>query len=115
MPVLTLTTSLSLNDLQQKQLSKSLSEICAKALGKPETTVMVIIQPDVMMMFGGQHKPCAFIDIKSIGGLTAEVNAQLSADLCQLLTSELPIVSNCIYLNFTDIERPKWGFDGKTF
>jgi phenylpyruvate tautomerase PptA (4-oxalocrotonate tautomerase family) len=57
----------------------------------------------------------AFVDLRSIGGLSDDVNRQLSQKVCRLLSESVGVPSNRIYLNFTDVEAANWGWNGQTF
>jgi len=114
MPLLKLETTATLSDGQRDQLLITLSKIVADTIGKPEQYVMVTIGQTTMSM-SGKPGEAAFVDIRSIGGLTAEVNRQLSQKICALLVHSLRIPQNRIYLNFSDIEAGNWGWNATTF
>lgn len=114
MPLLKLHTSCHIDDAKRTELAKSLSTITAETIGKPETYVMVTIAEGTICM-SGQVGHGAFVDVRSIGGLSPTVNNQISKRVCDLLTTELEIPGNRIYLNFSEIERFNWGWDSKTF
>jgi phenylpyruvate tautomerase len=114
MPLLKLETTVGLSEEQQKNLSASLSRLVAEGIGKPERYVMVSIQPARMLM-SGQGGDAAFIDIRSIGGLSGGVNKQLSQKICALLKQTLQIAPDRVYLNFTDVPAGDWGWNGDTF
>lgn len=114
MPLLCLQTSVQIDENKSTGLAKALSGIVAKTIGKPEAYVMVTIKEATVAM-AGTTEPAAFVDVRSIGGLNKEVNVELSSKVCSLLQEELGIPGGRVYLNFTDVNRPNWGFDGGTF
>jgi phenylpyruvate tautomerase PptA (4-oxalocrotonate tautomerase family) len=114
MPLLRLETNAALSDDQRKQLPAALSKVVAETIGKPEQYVMVTIGPAAMLM-SGKSGDAAFVDIRSIGGLSADVNRQLSQKVCALLAQHLQVSQNRVYLNFTDVEAGSWGWNGSTF
>lgn len=114
MPLLKLETTVPVSDDQRQQLLASLSKIIAETIGKPEQYVMVTISPSSIFM-SAKPGDAAFVDIRSIGGLSAEVNRQLSQKVCALLSQSLRIPQNRIYLNFTDLDASGWGWNGSTF
>ena len=67
------------------------------------------------MMMSGKDGDAAFVDIRSIGGLTEDVNRKLSQQVSKLLKDSLGIPSDRVYLNFTDVEAGNWGWNGNTF
>jgi phenylpyruvate tautomerase PptA (4-oxalocrotonate tautomerase family) len=114
MPLLKLETTVALSDDKRKALLAALSKIVAETVGKPEQYVMVTASPAAIVM-SGKPGDAAFVDLRSIGGLSDRVNRQLSEKLCRLLSESLPVPSNRIYLNFTDVEAANWGWNGQTF
>jgi phenylpyruvate tautomerase PptA (4-oxalocrotonate tautomerase family) len=114
MPLLRLETNVALSDEQRKQLPAALSKIVAETIGKPEQYVMVTIGPAAVLM-SGKPGDAAFADIRSIGGLSAEVNRQLSQKICALLTQSLRVPQNRVYLNFSEVDAGNWGWNGDTF
>ncbi|MFA7257696.1 MAG: phenylpyruvate tautomerase MIF-related protein [Kiritimatiellales bacterium] len=91
-----------------------LSKIIAETIGKPETYVMVSASKADLMMSGAAGN-AAFVEVKSIGGLTHAVNEKLSAKICDLLETKLQIPPDRIYLNFSEVPASQWGFDGSLF
>ena len=114
MPLLKLETTVALSEDKRKGLLASLSKTVAGTIGKPEQYVMVTITQAAMSM-SGKAGDAAFADIRSIGGLSSEVNRKLSQQVCQLLTDSLGIPADRVYLNFTDLKAGNWGWNGSTF
>lgn len=114
MPLLELKTSAPIPEGEREKLLGELSRIVAGATGKPESYVMVALSHESLCM-AGQSGPAAFADVRSIGGLKASVNQKISAEVCALLSKELDIPGDRIYLNFTEIPAASWGWDGRTF
>ena len=69
----------------------------------------------VALLMSGKAGDAAFVDIRSIGGLSNEVNRKLSQQVCNLLKDSLGISTDRVYLNFTDVEAGNWGWNGSTF
>ena len=114
MPMLMLQTSTRLSNQQRYSLLAPLSQILVEVLGKPERFVMVSVNEAAMLMAGAET-PAAYVDIRSIGGLNAEVNRKLSARICALLQQQLGITPDRVYLGFTDVSAENWGWDSGTF
>ncbi len=114
MPLLQLHTSVDIPAEQRNALLRSLSKIVAEVVGKPETYVMVTLREGPICM-SGEVEPAAFVDVRSIGGLSADTNRHLSERICALLGEELGISGNRVYLNFVDVQRVNWGWDSRTF
>ena len=92
----------------------SLSKIVAETIGKPQQYVMVTASQAAIQM-SGSLGDAAFVDGRSIGGLTGVVNRKLSQKVCQLLHDYLGIPPDRIYLNFTDVQASHWGWNDNTF
>ena len=114
MPLLQIQTNQSLDDNQQASLLKKSSAEVARLLGKPEQYVMVNIQHNPAMLFGGSNEPLAYLELKSIG-LPESKTTELSAALADLLSEELGLSANRIYIEFADAPRSMWGWNGGTF
>ena len=114
MPLLKLETTVVISEDKRKALLASLSKMVAETIGKPEQYVMVSITQAAMLM-SGKAGEAAFVDIRSIGGLTDDVNRKLSQQICKLLHDSLGIPPDRVYLNFTDVDAGNWGWNGSTF
>jgi phenylpyruvate tautomerase PptA (4-oxalocrotonate tautomerase family) len=114
MPLLKLETTVVLSEEKRQALLASLSKTVAEAIGKPEQYVMVASSQAAMQM-SGSPGDAAFVDVRSIGGLTGVVNRKLSQKVCQLLHDSLGIPPDRIYLNFTEVQASHWGWNGNTF
>jgi phenylpyruvate tautomerase PptA (4-oxalocrotonate tautomerase family) len=114
MPLLKLETTVALSDDKRKALLVALSKIVAKTVGKPEQYVMVTVSPAAIVM-SGKPGDAAFVDLRSIGGLSGDTNRQLSAEICRLLNESLGVPPNRVYINFTEVEAANWGWNGQTF
>ena len=112
MPYLSVTSN-QLLDTQSAQI-ESLSKMVAEALGKPEAYVMVSLQHNPDMLFGGSNAPLAYCQLKSLG-LQQTQTAALSETICNSLHELYAIDPSRIYIEFSAPDRPMWGWDNKTF
>jgi len=110
MPLLTLSS----NQKADESLLKKASETVAAMLGKPERYVMVVINHNPQMLFAGVEAPLAYLELKSIG-LPAERTAEFSRILCDLVSQQMQIPADRVYIEFSDAERHLWGWNGSTF
>jgi len=55
------------------------------------------------------------VDIRAIGGLTREVNAQLSAALATEIKKALGVPPDRLYFTFTEVAASHWGWNGELF
>lgn len=96
------------------ELLSELSALIADGIGKPEQYVMVVAGTASLMMSGSEGN-AAYAEIKSLGGLNADVNRVLSATLCSALSVGLGIPPDRIYINFESCDRDNWGWNSSTF
>ena len=116
MPLIKVQTSADCSDEAIKQkITKELSKLTADCLGKPEMYVSAMLIDDATITFGGEIVPGAFVEVKSIGGLTSEVNNSLSKSISECITENMEIEAAHIYINFVDVPASDWGWQGSTF
>jgi phenylpyruvate tautomerase len=114
MPLLKITTNREAPERQRSELLKAASAHVARLLGKPERYVMVILEINNDMIFAGEASPVAYLELKSIG-LPEERTTELSNFLCELITGQLEIPADRIYIEFSNAERHLWGWNSTTF
>ena len=112
MPLLQINTNISIKD--STKFACDASSIVAGMLSKPESYVMVIINADHSMLFGGSEEATAHLKLKSLG-LDESKTADYSSHLCGFIQNTLGIPSSRIYIEFSSPERHMWGWDGRTF
>ena len=84
MPLLKLETNVALSEDCRKTLLPALSKSVAEIIGKPEQYVMVTAGLADLLMSGSSEE-AAFVDLRSIGGLSGDVNRKLSQKYLQTL------------------------------
>ncbi len=114
MPLLSIETNQAIPQDKVNGLVARASEATASLLGKPEGYVMVRLVCNPNMMFGGSQEPLAYLELKSLG-LPEDRTAELSKGLCDLMSSELAIPADRIYIEFANGMRHLWGWNGSTF
>lgn len=114
MPYLKIQTNLPLAKKAERSILRNASTLVAELLGKPESFVMVAIQPDTPMLFAGSDEPVAFLELKSVG-LPARATKDLCGALCQLVEGHLGIPLDRIYVKFIDVRHGMWGWKGDLF
>ena len=114
MPMLKIQTNQPIDAELQKTLVSRASQQVAGLLGKPEHYVMVSLEHNPAMLFGGSDAPLAYLELKSIG-LPESKTADLSNSLCQLMHDELGLDAERVYIEFADAARTMWGWNGGTF
>jgi len=113
-PYLKIQSNHSLSEQQIKELLRHASTTVAEQLGKPESYVMVVVEPPVPMLFAGNDAPVVFMELKSIG-LTESQTPGLSDTLCKLAHETMGVDLDRVYIEFVDAPRKMWGWNGRTF
>jgi phenylpyruvate tautomerase len=94
---------------------RDLSGRLSRALHKPESYVMVILNPRPEMLFGGTSAPACYAELKNVGQLAPAQVEALSKELCGELGRALDVPADRIYIEFTNADGALWGWDGSTF
>ena len=111
MPLINVRTNIS-GVQDASALLKKLSSALAAATGKPESYVMTLLESGVPMTFAGSEQPCAYVETKSIGSLTAPA---MTDQFCELIKTSLGIEKDRICIGFDDVNASEWGWNGRTF
>ena len=114
MPYFSIETNKAIEETDHLTMLKEASVFISNLLGKPESYVMVKITPDVPLTFAGTTGRAAFVQLKSIG-LPEARTAELSQALAELMSSELGLPADRVYIEFADAPRSMWGWNGGTF
>ena len=111
MPLIKISTSVPKIKAEDEFL-KAISLKITELTGKPEKYVMVCIQTNVPIMFGGGKDNACYIEVKSIGALNP---SKMSFELCNTINNILGIDNDRIYINFEEKEAKNWGYNASTF
>jgi len=114
MPLLTIQTNISIENAKQEKLVAQASALVSELLSKSEQYVMIYLQDKQVIFFAGNDKPCAMLELKSIG-LPENRTEAFSAALCKLVAGETGITPERIYIEFSNAPRHMWGWDSSTF
>lgn len=96
------------------QLILQASKVVAELLNKPEKYVMVSMEINQHMSFGGTMDPLLYCELKSIG-LPGDKTSHFSQQLMAFLHRETGIDPERIYIEFADARRNMWGWNSATF
>nr|XP_054502024.1 macrophage migration inhibitory factor-like [Agelaius phoeniceus] len=114
MPKFTVNTNIS-KDKIPESFAGELTQQLSKALGKPAQYLAIQICPDQVMSFGGSTDPCAMCFLYSIGKIGEQENRVYSKLFCDLMSKQLKIPSDSIYISFFDISPGNVGWNSTTF
>lgn len=114
MPLVRLTTNVTLDHERAGTLARKLSATAARTLGKPEAYVMAAVDADRAMVFGGTADPAALVQVLSLG-LDAGACGGLVRDLSALVLAELSIPPERVFVACTGHDPAMFGWKGQTF
>jgi len=115
MPMIRIQTSLAIDKEKQATLMNTLSSAVAEFLCKPESYMMLILEPETVMMMSGTTEAAALVEVRSVGSISEEEAKNLSGKISEILGKEIGVGAGRIYLNFQGVPGVMWGFDGRTF
>lgn len=113
MPHLRILTNKHLSGYKLEETISAASKLVSEHLGKDEAYVMVTIQDEETMSFGGTTAPAAYIHLESIG--FKEKPSDLAPVLCAFAEQHLGVPADRTYVNFEDLDREMYGWNGATF
>ena len=114
MPFFKIETNQEFDESTVRTLIEKSSQFISSIVGKPEQYVMVLIDHGKDMMFVGNTEPAAMVKLKSIG-LPANKCNELASRICQFLNDEIDVKQDRVFIDFVDIDRNMFGWNGKTF
>ncbi len=115
MPLIRITSSFEIEKEQQEKLLRDLIDIISSITGKPKKFIVAIFQKASFMISGESTEKSLFLEIKSIGALNPENTNKISKEICGYFEKNFNITPDRINIEFRDVERTMWGWNGKTF
>ena len=83
-------------------------------IGKSETYLMVEIDDNRRLYFGGKNdEPIAFFDVSLLHSAPRHAYEALTARLCEIAKESMGVDTKNVYVKFEETEN--WGYDGFMF
>ncbi|CAH0549069.1 unnamed protein product [Brassicogethes aeneus] len=114
MPHFRLETNVPQSDIPA-DLPAKICQVLSKSLGKPISYCVATVVGGVAMSWGGSNAKCAQATLMSIGALGQEQNKKHSKAIFDLITKELGIADDKMYISFTDNPSMNVGYQSTTF
>ncbi|MGQ1890450.1 phenylpyruvate tautomerase MIF-related protein [Thermophagus sp. OGC60D27] len=114
MPLLKISTNKSVDVAAKQVFLKIASKNLAELLQKSEKYVMTRFDAEGPMTFNGTDEATAYLEIKSIGLTSQQINL-LTKAMAELVHQELDIDPARIYIEFSDAPANHWGWNKTTF
>ncbi|WP_405346081.1 phenylpyruvate tautomerase MIF-related protein [Ruminococcus sp.] len=83
-------------------------------LGKPERYLMVEIEDNRRLYFGGRNdQPIAYFDVSLLHSAPRQSYEKLTARLCEIAKEYMNVDGSNVYIKFEETEN--WGYDSFMF
>jgi len=83
-------------------------------IGKPEAWLMLDFEDKCRLYFkGNKDEHSAYVEVKLLGKAAPSEYEKLTAELTEIIHSELGIPSNRIYVKYEEVTY--WGWNGNNF
>ena len=109
MPYINVSTTTKIED--KKKLLEEISILISSLTNKSKRFVMAKLEDDSIMYFD-DHRPCCFLEIKSIGSLEP---SDMAKPISNFVHEKMGIPIDNIYISFEDVPSSMWAWNGKTF
>ncbi len=115
MPCIQIKTNVKTDKEKADKIKASLGKIISYLPNKSEDWLMVSIQDDCQMYFGGKgEKPLAMVEVKILGNAIDKKGAQhMTEDMTAVLGDNLGIAPDGMYIKYE--ASPDWGWNGTNF
>lgn len=112
MPFINTKTTVSLSKSKKDSLTAEICRITRECLGKGENWVMTGFEDNASLFFQGDSAAVAYVEVKSFGTPSAAGTSQMTGKLCHLLSGELSIPADHIYVAYFPTDN--WGWKEAT-
>ena len=113
MPFINVKTNVSTTHEAEINIKSALGQAITAIPGKSEGWLMVSIEPDYRLWFKGTNEPAAMVQVSLYGGASHNAKTTLTSHITGILTDELGISSDRVYVMYTETES--WGWNGSNF
>lgn len=113
MPFINVKTTEVIDDRKKETLSQGLCQIAQTCLGKGENWVMTGFESEAQLSFRGRADKIAYVEVKCFGTPAADGADAMSGQVCNLLSEELGISPDRIYVSYWGTNM--WGWNGANF
>ncbi|MGN0453389.1 MAG: phenylpyruvate tautomerase MIF-related protein [Ruminococcus sp.] len=99
---------------EKEEILKSRFAKAMALIGKPEAYVMLSFEDNCRIWFAGDNsEDSAFVDVSILHSAPREAYEKLTAELCGIISEELSIKGERIYIKYEETEN--WGHNGYMF
>ena len=113
MPYISTKTNVKISADNEARMRAALGKAIEAIRGKSERWLMLSFCDEVRMAFSGDTSPTAMIEVEIFGSASSEEYADLTAKITDIISSELSISLDRIYVKYEEIDT--WGWSGENF
>ena len=114
MPCLIVHRNFPIEDAKISELQDRLCSVVESVLHKPKAYIMVMVNDEKPIRFGGSDDPALFVEVKSIG-LPGDSPSRLSGEICNAAGELMSVSPDRIYIEFANSPGKMWGWNCGTF
>lgn len=113
MPCINVKVSVPLS-VEKKDALKADFGKAISVMGKPESYLMVCLEENAAIYFGGKKlERGAFVEVSALGQIDSGQSQKMSAEICDILKRQLDIPSDGVYITYQGFKD--WGWNGGNF
>lgn len=113
MPMIDVKTTVQMSEEKKDILKTELGQAIS-VMGKPESYLMVGIEGEKILYFGGKKlDKGAFVQVNVLGTVNSAQSEKMSGRICGILEKEFGIPKNNVYITYQGYEN--WGWNGTNF
>lgn len=115
MPFVDAKITTRLTDREQEAIKAGIAK-AVEVFGKGESWLMVGIDDDYDLWLGGNKlEKGAYVSVSLIGDTPDEGCQEFTRRICELLSEQLGISGDSVYVTYHPMMRTRWGWNGSTF
>lgn len=113
MPYISTKTNVKISEESEAKIRAALGKAIETIRGKSEKWLMLSFSDGERMAFRGDVAPAAMIEVEIFGSASSEEYDGLTKKITNIISGELNIPSDRIYIKYEEIET--WGWNGENF
>ena len=113
MPFINTKTTVALSNEKKETITAEITAITRECLGKGENWIMTGYEDRASLSFQGDTSNIAYAEVKCFGKPSSAGASQMTAKICLLLSRELSIPADRIYVAYFPTDQ--WGWNGNNF
>ena len=113
MPCIDVKTNVAIPKEGEQELAHNLSQVMNDVMGKPEKFMMVTMDDQCKLYFGGSNAPAANLEFGIYKTSDHETWNEVTKQTTQVVSKELNIPVERVYIQ--QAEYKYWGYNGENF